>query len=321
MAEQPQEQALPVVEVQKLSYSYKTTRALTDATFSVAKQSIHGFVGPNGAGKTTTLKVLATLLLPQFGKVRVFGYDIFRDRKQVRRRIGFMPDHFNLYPQMTVFECLDFFSAAYGLRTRERNKVIADVLDLTDLQKRRDDLIKSLSRGMMQRLSLARSLVHDPELLLLDEPAAGLDPRARVELMEILRALTGLGKTVFISSHILAELGDLCDSVTIIDRGVVKFSGAMSDLLSQRGEKAVYMIALEAEHPPVEQALQGMDGVLQVSKSDEGPGYRVIFDRTATDIGAIVRKVLDAGGRLVSVREDERELSEAFMELTQPGLS
>src|SRR4029078_1536114 len=182
---------------------------------------LHGFVGPNGAGKTTTLKIICTLLEPQAGTIRVFGEDITLAAREVRRRIGFMPDHFSMYRQMTVFEYLDFFGAAYGLTQVRRDKIIDDVLALTDMEGRKDDLIHGLSRGMQQRVSLARVLVHDPELLLLDEPASGLDPRARIELMEILEELRRLGKTIFISSHILSELAELFDSVTIIDRGIV----------------------------------------------------------------------------------------------------
>jgi ABC-2 type transport system ATP-binding protein len=227
-------QATPVVDVQGLSYAYKRTQALLGMSFAVAEGSIHGFVGPNGAGKTTTLKILATLLKPQVGSVQVFGHDIVHHYRHVRRRIGYMPDHLGLYAQMTVFECLDFFGAAYGMAARRRESVIDDVLTLTDMIGHKDDLVKSLSRGMAQRVSLARALVHDPDLLLLDEPASGLDPRARIELLEVLRELSRMGKTIFISSHILGELADLCDHVTIIDRGRPRYSGPMAELLSRR---------------------------------------------------------------------------------------
>src|ERR1700760_2558936 len=226
-----------VIDIRDLRHRYKSHWALggyttPGVTFTVQQKSIHGFVGPNGAGKTTTLKILATLLKPQWGSVGVFGHDIVADRKTVRRRIGFMPDHFSMYRQMTVFEYLDFFGAAYGLPLKERDKIIGDVLALTDMAGRKDDLINGLSRGMQQRVSLARVLVHDPDLLLLDEPASGLDPRARIELMEILKELQGMGKTIFISSHSLAELAELCDSVTIIDGGRIKFSGTITALLA-----------------------------------------------------------------------------------------
>ena len=181
------------VEVRNLSQSFGDRWAVRNASFDVAAGSLHGFVGPNGAGKTTTLKVICTLLEPQAGTIRVFGQDIALYAREVRRRIGFMPDHFSMYRRMSVFEYLDFFGAAYGLTTLQRDRVIKDVLSLTDMRSREDDLIAGLSRGMQQRVSLARVLVSDPDLLLLDEPASGLDPRARIELMEILKELKGMG--------------------------------------------------------------------------------------------------------------------------------
>src|SRR5215472_16465918 len=222
----------PVIEISDLHHTYKLQQAVRGVSFTVEQGSIHGFVGPNGAGKTTTLKILATLLKPQRGIVRVFGLNIVSQYKDVRRKLGFMPDHFSLYRQMTVQEYLDFFAAAYGMNYEERTRVVNNVLALTDMEARRTDMIKGLSRGMQQRISLARVLVHDPQLLLLDEPASGLDPRARIELMEILQELRHMGKTIFISSHILSELADLCDSVTIIDVGRIKYSGSMSSLLA-----------------------------------------------------------------------------------------
>src|SRR3954468_6437876 len=243
-------EAETIIDIQNLRHRYKTHQALAGVSFSVQRQSIHGFVGPNGAGKTTTLKVLATLLKPQWGTVGVFGHDIVKERKAVRRRIGFMPDHFSMYRQMTVLEYLDFFGAAYGLGLAQRDKIIGDVLALTDMAGRKDDLIHGLSRGMQQRVSLARVLVHDPDLLLLDEPASGLDPRARIELMEILEELRRLGKTIFISSHILSELATLCDHVTILDRGEVKYTGTMRGLVgSNEGDVVTYHLTLAAEHP------------------------------------------------------------------------
>ncbi|MBM4030601.1 MAG: ABC transporter ATP-binding protein [Planctomycetes bacterium] len=310
----------PVLDVRELRYSYRSRQALSGVTFTVWPKSIHGFVGPNGAGKTTTLKVLATLLKPQWGSVRVFGHSIGRDYKRARRKIGFMPDTLSIYRQMTVFECLDFFAAAYGMALKEREQTVRDVLALTDMTSRQHDLVRGLSRGMQQRVSLARCLVHDPELLLLDEPAAGLDPRARIELMEVLRELRRLGKTIFISSHILAELGTLCDSVTIIDRGRVKFSGRLEDLLSKEGETVTYRLTLGAESPAVAAALQKTAGVVSVTKLEEDPAYRVTFDKARASTNQVLAAALGANAQVVAFEKDVRELSEAFMDLTEPGV-
>lgn len=311
-----------VIDIRDLRHRYKAHQALGGVTFSVQRQSIHGFVGPNGAGKTTALKILATLLKPQSGSVGVFGHDILRERKAVRRKIGFMPDHFSMYRQMTVFEYLDFFGAAYGLGLAERDKIIGDVLALTDMTGRKDDLINGLSRGMQQRVSLARVLVHDPDLLLLDEPASGLDPRARIELMEILEELRRLGKTIFISSHILSELATLCDYVTILDRGEVKYTGAMRELVATSdGLTATYQLTLTAVHPPTGDALAKLPGMKRVTTPLPNEArYTLTFDRAQISPNSILHAVLEAGGQIVSFTEDVKALNQAFMDLTEPGV-
>lgn len=311
-----------VIDIRDLRHRYKTHQALGSVSFTVRRQSIHGFVGPNGAGKTTTLKILATLLKPQWGSVRVFGHDIVRDCKAVRRKIGFMPDHFSMYRQMTVLEYLDFFGAAYGLGLSQRDKIIGDVLALTDMAGRKDDLINGLSRGMQQRVSLARVLVHDPDLLLLDEPASGLDPRARIELMEILEELRRLGKTIFISSHILSELATLCDHVTILDRGEVKYTGTMRGLISSSdGTTAVYQLTLAAEHPPTSDALAKLPGMQRVTPPLPNEArYTLTFDRAQLSLNTVLQTALTTGAQIVSFTEDVKHLNQAFMDLTEPGV-
>jgi ABC-2 type transport system ATP-binding protein len=234
--------------------------------------------------------------------------------------MGFMPDHFSMYRQMTVFEYLDFFGAAYGLTTRERDKTIKDILSLTDMAARQDDLIKGLSRGMTQRLALARVLVNDPELLLLDEPASGLDPRARIELMEILKELRRMGKTIFISSHILSELGTLCDHFTIIDRGRVKYTGPVEGLVNVQAARESYDLALTTDSEAVPTALGAIDGVMEVSKGETGPVYRVTFDREKTGVSAILTAAIQSGAEIVSFQPCAAKLNEAFMNLTEPGV-
>lgn len=311
-----------VLEVDKLFHSFKRHAALRGVSFTVGSNEIHGFVGPNGAGKTTTLKLIATLLKPQgLGSITVFGHNVSKDYKSVRRKIGFMPDHFSMYKQMTVFEYLDFFAAAYGLNMEARDRTINDLLDLTDMSGRKNDLIKGLSRGMQQRVNLARVLVHDPQLLLLDEPASGLDPRARIELMEILRELKNMGKTIFISSHILTELADLCDSVTIIDVGKVKFSGNMQDLLTFNDEQTIqYRLSLKEKNPDMEEIFSNQKGVTKVSCDPSGREFRITIDTNICNSNQILSIAIDNNAEVFSFSEDKKHLNQAFMDLTQAGI-
>jgi len=319
----------PAIAITDLRHAFKGHQALAGVSFTVPARTIHGFVGPNGAGKTTTLRVLATLLRPTTGTVMVFGADLLADPKRLRRRIGFMPDHFSMYQQMTVFEYLDFFAAAYGQAAAERDRTVAGVLALTDMAGRQGDRIRGLSRGMQQRVALARVLVHDPDLLLLDEPASGLDPRARIELMEILRELRGLGKTVFISSHILSELTELCDGVTILDRGSVQYSGTVADL--RRGEAgtaagvAWTLVVLEAAlASAVAAALGALPGVTVAADPADACRMTVtIAASTGTPGGgtnAVLAATIQAGATVVEFRERLRDLGTAFMDLTTAGV-
>lgn len=310
----------PAIEVSGLSHAFKQHRALVDMNFQVQSQSLHGFVGPNGAGKTTTLKLICTLLKPQAGSVRVFGSSIRTDVKQIRRRIGFMPDHFSMYRQMTVYEYLDFFGAAYGLTVAQRDQVIKDVLSLTDMDGRQEDLVSSLSRGMQQRVSLARVLVNDPDLLLLDEPASGLDPRARIELMEILQELRKLGKTIFISSHILSELAELCDSVTIVDRGQVKYSGSMDGLLVQSDGSKAWRIKVEA---PPEDLIERLESLADVESAEPIEGRQEVLIRAASESvtpNILLQSLLGLELSIVGFNEDRKHLNQAFMDLTERGV-
>ncbi len=308
------------IEVKNFSYSFKNHKALDDISFRVEPRSLHGFVGPNGAGKTTTLKAICTLLEPQVGSVRVFGLDVVRQKDAVRRRIGFMPDHFSMYREMTVYEYLDFFGAAYGLSIQQRDRTIADVLALTDMDRRKNDLISGLSRGMQQRVSVARVLINDPDLLLLDEPASGLDPRARIELMEILRELQRMNKTIFISSHILSELAELCDSVTIIDRGRIKYSGLLHDLQTGGQSRRVYTLTLADDRPETAQLLAGLPGVAEAKKLEQGPVYHVALEEHPDGATVLLRGVLSLELSVVSFTETKKHLNDAFMELTTQGV-
>lgn len=310
----------PVISVSGVVHRFKGRRALDNVSFQIWPGSLHGFVGPNGAGKTTSLRLICTLLRPQVGSVKVFGYDVVYQTREVRRRIGFMPDHFSTYRQMTVFEYLDFFAAAYGLSLKQRTSTIDDVLALTDMTGRKEDLIGGLSRGMQQRVSLARVLVNDPQLLLLDEPASGLDPRARIELMEILKALRSMGKTIFISSHILSELAELCDAVTIIDRGSIRYSGSMHDLLVKTGQHPTYRLSLDQPRPDLVPQLEQLPGVLRVEPVSDRPEIRVTFDDTVTTTNEVLRQLLDWNLPVLGFAADRRHLNDAFMDLTERGV-
>ncbi len=310
----------PVIEVDKVTHLFKDHRALNGISFEVGAGTLHGFVGPNGAGKTTTLKLICTLLRPQTGRIRVFGMDVRTDVKAIRQRLGYMPDHFSMYKQMTVYEYLDFFAAAYGHISKRREVIVGDVLSLTDMEGRKDDLIQGLSRGMQQRVSLARVLVNDPDLLLLDEPASGLDPRARIELMEILRELRRMGKTIFISSHILTELAELCDSVTIIDRGKTKFSGPMDDLLVVQGDQPVFRLRVETDTEQWGAKLPTLQGVTAVEPVEGRPEFRLTVSSPEIDANAVLTQLLTLGVPIAGFQRDQRKLNDAFMDLTERGV-
>ena len=219
-----------IVHAAGLVKRYDRTLAVAGLDLDVEEGEIFGLVGPNGAGKTTTLRILATLLVPDAGDAEIAGFSLRRNPNDVRRVLGFMPDSFGVYDDMKVWEYLDFFARCYGIPADRRRRMIGDLLDLVDLGPKRDTYVQGLSRGMQQRLCLAHALVHDPRVLLLDEPASGLDPRARVELRELLRELRALGKTILVSSHILPELEELCTSVAIIDRGQVLAQGRVAEI-------------------------------------------------------------------------------------------
>ena len=310
----------PAIDIDGVSHSFRDRRALRNVSFQVQPRTLHGFVGPNGAGKTTALKLISTLMRPQIGRIRIFGYDTLDDAKTIRRLSGYMPDHMCMYRQMTVFEYLDFYAAAFGMKLDQRTQVIEHLLALTEMQRRQDDVINELSRGMQQRISLARVLVNDPQLLLLDEPAAGLDARARIELMDILRSLCSMGKTVVISSQILSELAELCDSLTIIDRGRIKFSGPKRELLIDDESHPTYRLRLEEDQPDLQDRLCELRGVVEANTDGRRAEYRVSYDPSQTDTNSLLRDVLQLGVSILSFTRDGKHINEAFLELTDGGI-
>src|SRR5271155_547942 len=233
-----------VIKTVSLTKRYGTLVALSNLNLEINEGDCFGFIGPNGAGKTTTIKILATLLQPTWGEARICDFVVGYQSRQIRPLIGYVPDYFGAYEDMVVQEYLEFFAAAYNIHGAQRSKVIADVLELTDLGFKREALVAGLSRGMKQRLSIARVLVHDPKLLLLDEPAGNLDPRARIEMRELLKELRRLGKTIVISSHILPELADLCNTVGIIEQGELLYSGPVADIVRKAKGGTILHVAV-----------------------------------------------------------------------------
>ncbi|HUS16406.1 MAG TPA: ABC transporter ATP-binding protein, partial [Chloroflexia bacterium] len=254
-----------LVHIEGLSKRYGTFTALDNLTLDIEEGSIFGFIGPNGAGKTTTMRILSTLLEPSAGDAVVGGVRLSEDPQIVRSHIGYMPDFFGVYNDMRVWEYLDFFAGAYGVPVGGREAMITDLLTLVDLAGKRDNYVDELSRGMKQRLGLARTLVHDPALLILDEPASGLDPRARIELRELLKELRQLGKTILISSHILTELAEVCTHVGIIERGKLLVSGSIDDILRRIQPARVIQVRVLGRGARGLEVLRAIPGVQDVS--------------------------------------------------------
>ncbi len=309
-----------IVRSQGLVKRYDRTVAVAGLDLAIEPGEIFGLVGPNGAGKTTTLRMLATLLRPSAGTAEIDGWSVTGNPDEVRRVIGFMPDVFGVYDDMKVWEYLDFFARCYGLPAAARRRMIADLLELVDLGDRRDDYVQTLSRGMEQRLCLAHALVHDPKVLLLDEPASGLDPRARVELRELLRELRALGKTILISSHILPELEELCTSVAIVDHGKVLAQGRILDIERRLRFGAVLRVRLLLEGEALEAArdrLQADPDVASAAILDDGSielGFRGDDEATARLLAASVA----AGLPIVTFARAASDLEELFLQVTAP---
>ncbi|HEY7120812.1 MAG TPA: ABC transporter ATP-binding protein [Tepidisphaeraceae bacterium] len=304
-----------VIKTVNLTKRYGTLVALSNLNLEISAGDCFGFIGPNGAGKSTTIKVLATLLQPTWGEARVCDYVVGYQSRQIRPLIGYVPDYFGAYEDMVVQEYLEFFAASYNINGANRTKIVNDVLELTDLGYKRDALVDGLSRGMKQRLSIARVLLHDPRVLLLDEPAGNLDPRARIEMRELLKELRRMGKTIMISSHILPELQDLCNTVGIIEQGELIYAGPWADIVKKaRGGMVLHVSvadnpaaagALLAQNPSIENVAQN-NGFLEVSLK---PGVE--------DYTFVPQQLVQSGFKLTMLREEEVNLETAFMRLTK----
>ncbi len=261
---------MPMIEIKHLRKEYKDLVAVKDLNLELDQGDIFGFIGPNGAGKTTTIKMLATLLIPTAGTALVNGIDCVRFPEQIRSIVGYMPDFFGVYDDIKVWEYLDFFAAAYRIPRDRRPQIIDDVLALTDLTVKKDSYVESLSRGMKQRLCLAKTLVHDPKVMLLDEPASGLDPRARIEIRELLKELQAMGKTIVVSSHILPEMEEFCNKIGIIERGEMIVAGDVNTIARQvRGQHTIEIRVME-EVERAEAILLGMTDIIREVKVTNG---------------------------------------------------
>jgi len=309
-----------IVRTEGLVKRYDGTLAVAGVDLDVEEGEIFGLVGPNGAGKTTTLRILATLLMPSAGTAEIAGMSVTRHPDQVRRVIGFMPDAFGVYDDMKVWEYLDFFARCYGIAPAARRRMIADLLDLVDLAHKRESYVQTLSRGMQQRLCLAHALVHDPQVLLLDEPASGLDPRARVELRELLRELRSIGKTILISSHILPELEELCTSVAIVDRGQVLAQGRVSDIEKRLRFGAVLRVRLLLEGEELEAARVRFASDAEVATAAilEDGTIELGFRGDDTASARLLRESVASGLPIVSFARAASDLEELFLQVTSP---
>jgi len=307
----------PMIQTINLTKRYGDLMALSNLNLEINAGDCFGFIGPNGAGKTTTIKILATLLKPTWGEARIDGLSVGPvNARQVRSVIGYVPDFFGSYEDMVVKEYLEFFAASYNITGQRRDQVIDDVLALTDLTHKADSEVNGLSRGMQQRLSVARVLLHDPKVLLMDEPASGLDPRARIEMRELLKELHRMGKTILISSHILLELADLCNIVGVIEQGELKFTGTTQEMLDRARTGLVIHVGLKEKHASAMETLKTLPGVLGVEMHNAH--IKVALDAAAGgDASAIAQKLVTSGYALTSLEEEKVNLETAFMRLTK----
>jgi ABC-2 type transport system ATP-binding protein len=307
-----------MIETRDLTKMYGELYALDRLTLRLQPGDVYGFIGPNGAGKTTTMRILATLLNPSWGEATVCGHSIYTGSKEIRRLIGYMPDFFGVYDDMRVVEYLEFFAAAYRIDGPRRKSKCEEVLELVDLTYKRDALVTSLSRGMTQRLGLARVLLHEPQVLLLDEPASGLDPRARIEMRNLLKELRKTGKTILVSSHILPELADICNKIGIIERGKLLFDGDVESAIRQvRSKKVLHVVvaggrnaealAVVKEHADVDSAEhQTRDDLLVVTLKD-----------MVADGSNLADHLMRQGYKLKLLKEEEIDLEDVFMGITK----
>jgi ABC-2 type transport system ATP-binding protein len=305
-----------MIETRDLTKKYGELFAIKSINLKLDRGDVFGFIGPNGAGKTTTMRILATLLNPSWGEAYVGGNSIYSKPREIRRLIGYMPDSYGVYENMKVIEYLEFFAAAYRIKGVERRKTCDRVLELVDLGYKREAFVTSLSRGMNQRLGLARVLLHDPQVLLLDEPASGLDPRARIEIRNLLKQLGGMGKTIMVSSHILPELADVCNKIGIIERGELLVNDDVATVMQRVKGQTVLLIAVKGDLDKAAVLLQQHGNVESIERTPDH-NLRVTLTPGDHDPSELARLLIDSGHALTRLTEEEINLETAFMKLTQ----
>ncbi len=310
-----------MIKTEDLTKQYGNLFAVKNLKLDLVEGDLFGFIGPNGSGKTTTMKILATLLQPSWGEAYVCDLSIYTQPKEIRRLIGYMPDFFGVYDDMKVIEYLEFFAAAYRIRGEKRKKVCNDMLELVDLGYKREALATSLSRGMTQRLGLARVLLHDPKVLLLDEPASGLDPRARIEMRELLKRLGTHGKTIMVSSHILPELADVCNKVGIIERGELLVNADVAEVMRKVRDYIVLQVEVVSEIERAAKLLEQHPAVksveIQTVRGRQILSLSVNKEQGIDDYCDLPTILVENGLKIRSFKEDEINLETAFMTLTK----
>lgn len=304
-----------MIETRKLTKIYGDLIAVNEIDLKLDEGEVFGFIGPNGSGKTTTMRMIATLLNPEYGEAYVCGMSIYTHPQEIRRMVGFMPDFFGVYDDMTVLEYLEFFAAAYRINGPKRRKICEEKLEQVDMSFKRDAMVNQLSRGQTQRIGLARVLLHEPQVLLLDEPASGLDPRARIEIRTLIKRLGELKKTIMVSSHILPELADVCTRVGMIEKGVLIVNGYVDDVMRKAREALVLHIRVKENPDDAAKLIEQHDAISQLTMKNGT--IMATLKKQTDDYSFLPALLLDAGFRLTLFREEEVNLETAFLELTK----
>jgi len=304
-----------MIKIKDFTKKYDGVNAVDGLNLEIEEGDIYGFIGPNGAGKTTTLRFLATLLDPTRGDAWICGHSVRAHPDKVKRCMAFMPDHFGVYDGMRVWEYLDFFAVAYGIPSQKRLGIIDDILVLLDLQTKSEDLVNGLSRGMRQRLGVAKTLVHDPPVLLLDEPASGMDPRARMEITELLKELKNMGKTILISSHILSELASCCNKIGIIEKGLLRATGPVADVVSRVRVHLVINVKVLSDVEAARKVLAANPKVSNLTVHEQD--FRFSFPGSEEDAADLHASLMKEGVRVLWFHEEKVSLEEVFLRVTE----